>query len=307
MDLLHEGREGLGPVHVLVHAREGGARDRFEADAQHGAAARGRQLEHAVVLGELRGDARLPGDPPPLEGPHDLLGPLRRAEEVGVIDRDHARAAALDLANHLVDRAVAELEPVHERLGAERAALVTAARGLHERGVHIAVSLEQVVSRSRQAFHRVEAVRLVGAAHLALLEIVEKLAQHELDLADHDRVAMRERLLRHEARMHAAHRHRHPARPEGIGDLVAAVHIAGHGGDADEVRLQVEVDGLDVLIGEHHLVAVARNPRGHGEQARQRRVQRPVEIQRARGQRIGLRIDEVNDPVAHVAAPVATS
>jgi hypothetical protein len=83
-----------------------------------------------------------------------------------------------------------------------------------------------------------------------------------------------------------AHHARHPARPEGVGDLVPAVHVAGHGGQADQVRLQVEVDRLDVLVGQHHLVAVARNARRDGEQARERRVESPVEIQWARGQRI---------------------
>ena len=127
-------------------------------------------------------------------------------------------------------------------------------------------------------------VRFVGAAHLAPLEIVEELIQHQLHLADDHRVAVLERLLRHEARVHAAHHHRHPARPECIGDLVAAVHVARHGGDADEVGLEIEVDRLDVLVGQHDLVTVARDGAGDGEQARERRVQRPIQVQWPRGQ-----------------------
>ena len=93
-----------------------------------------------------------------------------------------------------VDRAVAELQPVHQRLGAEGAALVAAARGLHEGAVDVAVLLEQVVARHRQVYHRVQPVRPVDAAHLAALEIVQDPVEHELRFADHHRVAVLERL-----------------------------------------------------------------------------------------------------------------
>jgi hypothetical protein len=61
--------------------------------------------------------------------------------------------------------------------------------------------------------------------------------------------------------MHAAHDHRNAARPEGIGDRVAALDVAGHRRDADQVRLEVEVDRLDVLVGQHDLVLVWRDRR----------------------------------------------
>ena len=147
---------------------------------------------------------------------------------------------------------------------------MAAARGLHEGAVDVAVPLEEVVARRLEVFHGMQPIRLVEAAHLPLLEIVEELGEDELDFADADGVAVPERFLRHEARMHAPHGHRYPARPEGVGDLVAAVHVARHGGDAHEVRLEVEVDGFDVLVGEHHFVAVAGNSRGHREEAGER-------------------------------------
>src|ERR1700730_507587 len=84
--LLHEGGERLWPIDVLVNAFECCARNRLKADAKHGAAARGRQLEHAVVLGELRGHSSLPLDSAALKGAHDLLWPVRRTEEIRVID-----------------------------------------------------------------------------------------------------------------------------------------------------------------------------------------------------------------------------
>ncbi len=220
----------------------------------------------------------LPGDPPALQRPHDLLRALRRAEKVGIIDRDHARAAVVNFPDHLRDRPVAELEPVHQRFGAERAALVAATRGLHEGAVDVTVLLEQVVPRHRQAFHRVQPVGPVGTAHRAPLEIVEELVEHELRLPDHHRVAMLERLLRHEAGVHAAHHDRHSARPERIGDLVPAVHVARHRRQANQIRLQVEVDRLDVLVGEHDLVTVPWDAGRDGQQARERRIEGPVQV-----------------------------
>jgi hypothetical protein len=65
--------------------------------------------------------------------------------------RDDARAAVVDLADDLVGRAIAELEAVHQGLGAEGAALVAPPGGLHERPVDVAVLLEQLVSRQRLA------------------------------------------------------------------------------------------------------------------------------------------------------------
>jgi hypothetical protein len=112
------------------------------------------RLEHRVVLGQLRGHAGLPANAPPPEGAHDLLRTLLRAEEVRVVERDHPRAAHLDLANDLFHRPVAELQAVHQGFGAERAPLMTPAGSLHERAVDVAMLLEEVVPGQRQVFHR---------------------------------------------------------------------------------------------------------------------------------------------------------
>jgi hypothetical protein len=50
--------------------------------------------------------------------------------------------------------------------------------------------------------------------------------------------------------MDAAHDDRNAARPERIRDLVAAIDVARHRRDADEINFEVEVDRLDVLIGQ---------------------------------------------------------
>jgi len=57
---------------MLVHAFERRERDRLKADAQHGAAAFGRELEHAVVLRKFRGNAGLPLDAASLQRAHHL-------------------------------------------------------------------------------------------------------------------------------------------------------------------------------------------------------------------------------------------
>ena len=113
-------------------------------------------------------------------------------------------------------------------------------------------------------------VGLVGAAHLAALQIIKQLVDHEFDLANHHGVAMLERFLRHEARMDAAHDDRHAARPKRIRDLVAAIDVARHCRDADEIGFEVEVDRLNVLISQNHLVTIPRHCGCHRKQTCER-------------------------------------
>jgi hypothetical protein len=72
--------------------------------------------------------------------------------------------------------------------------------------------------------------------------------------------------------MHAAHHDRHALRAEAVGDLVTAVDVARHRGDADQVALQVEVDGLDVFVGQHDLIPVARDAGRHRKEAGEGRI-----------------------------------
>ena len=106
-------------------------------------------------------------------------------------------------------------------------------------------------------------VGLVDAAQLALREVVEHLRHHQFRLADHHGIGMLERLVGHEARVHPAHDDRNAARPERVRDLVAPLDVAGHRRDADQIGLQIEIDRLDVLVGQHDLVLVGRNRRRH--------------------------------------------
>jgi hypothetical protein len=63
-----------------------------------------------------------------------------------------------------------------------------------------------------------------------------------------------------------------PALSERIGDLVAAVHKARHGGNANEVHLEIEVDGLDIFVRQYNLITIPRDGAGHRQQACKRRV-----------------------------------
>ena len=82
-------------------------------------------------------------------------------------------------------------------------------------------------------------VGLVGALHFALLKIVEQSVNHQLDFADHDGITVRERLLRHEARMHAAHDDGNAFGAELVGNFIPAIDVARHRGNADKVGLRL--------------------------------------------------------------------
>jgi hypothetical protein len=83
--------------------------------------------------------------------------------------------------------------------------------------------------------------------------------------------------------------------------------VTRHRGNADEVRLQIEVDGLDVLVCEHRFVLVAWYGCGNRKQSCKGRVQRSIHIQRAGRQRIRFRIDQMNDAGMHENPLVARS
>src|SRR5271167_2225541 len=120
-------------------------------------------------------------------------------------------------------------------------------------------------------------VRLVGTAHRPLLEIIEQLGDHELDFPDHNSIAMLQRLLWHEAWMHAAHDDGYTLLAKLAGDFVAAVDVTRHRGNSNEVRPQIEIDRLDVLVRKHHSRGMAKLAVRHGRQcANESKWRRPV-------------------------------
>src|SRR5258708_13313479 len=100
MNLLHKRHEIFGSIDMLVHAFQRFTRDRLEPDAEHRAAAFGREFEHAGILRKLGGNAGLPLDATSSQATHDLLWPPRRSEETCIVDRDPARTPLLHLTPH---------------------------------------------------------------------------------------------------------------------------------------------------------------------------------------------------------------
>ena len=73
--------------------------------------------------------------------------------------------------------------------------------------------------------------------------------------------------------MYASHHHRYALGAELICDLISTIDVARHRGNSYEIDFQIEVDGLDVLVREHHLVLIARNRCSNGKQTCQRRME----------------------------------
>src|SRR5262249_53614483 len=261
--LLDEGREGLGPIDVLVHAGERRARYRFKANAQQRAAALGGEFEHAVVLCKLGGDPSLPMNMASVSRAHNFFWPLRRTKKIGVVDRDGPRAAVFHLMNHLVDWPITESESVHQRLGAESAALMAAARGLDKGAVDVAVLLQKVVTWHRESDHRVQCPGLVRSSHLPLSDVIEQSIHHKLDFTDDNGIAVLQRFLRHKAWMHTTHDNGDAFGAELVGDLIAAIDVARHGGNTDKVRFQIKIDCLDIFVRKYNFVLVAWNAGCH--------------------------------------------
>ncbi len=142
-------------------------------------------------------------------------------------------------------------------------------------------------------------VRLVNAFQVAGFEIVEHLGHDQLRLADDYRVGMGQRFLAHEARVYAAHDDGNSAAPELIGNLVTALHVTGHGRNSDHIDFQVEIDLLDILVGQYDLILILRYAGRNREQTRQRRIKRAIQVARSRGERVCLGVDQMDDPGAH--------
>jgi hypothetical protein len=83
-------------------------------------------------------------------------------------------------------------------------------------------------------------------------------------------------------------------------NFITAVDVTRHRGNADKVRFQIEINGFDILIGQHHLILIAWDRGGHRQQSGKRRIERTIHVQRTGRQGIGLRIDEMNDARLHV-------
>jgi hypothetical protein len=198
-----------------------------------------------------------------------LLRDLLVADEVVIDDEDLMRAEAMalaDLSHHLLDALHARLPPVHGDDVAELAVEGATARELDGKRV-VAVDLEQVETRHG----RVAEVRLLGCAVLALrhpgLEVPKELRPGLLGLFDEERVTATPQLIGEKRGEGTTDHHEAPAAAELLDDLQDARAMDGEAGHADDVRLEIEIDLLHVLVEEHHLVLGRSEARhgGHGE------------------------------------------
>ena len=80
------------------------------------------------------------------------------------------------------------------------------------------------------------------------LRLLDDLRGHRLCISDAYAVGMLDRLLGEECRAIPPEDHRLVQRSKAVGDLVGPRGVVGHAGDADEIRLSIEIDGLDVLV-----------------------------------------------------------
>ena len=115
-------------------------------------------------------------------------------------------------------------------------------------------------------------VRFIKSSQTPALEIVEDFVHDEFRLADDDCIAMVQRLLGHETWMHAAHDDGHASRPELVRNFIAAIDVTRHRGNPNQICLKVKINWLDVFVGEHNLVLIARDACRNREQAGKRRV-----------------------------------
>src|SRR3569833_1109420 len=103
--------------------------------------------------------------------------------------------------------------------------------------------------------------------------------------------------------MHTSHHHRDAFGSKPVRYFISPIDVARHRGDSHETDLEIEIDRLDVLVGENHLIAIFRNTGGDSQQAGKRGVKRPIEINWSCRQRVGLRIDEMDQTRTHENLP----
>ena len=124
----------------------------------------------------------------------------------------------------------------------------------------IAVYLQQVKARRRRG----REVRLLRGPVLTLpgagLKIREELRPSLFGFVDKNHVAAATQLFRAQRCEGAAHHDKASAPPELLDDLIHALAVNDVSGYADNVRIHVEVDLLDVLIAQRDLVPGGRKP-----------------------------------------------
>ena len=224
----------------LVRRLEALLRDRLEAQEQRLATAPRRELDELLVARGVGRALARPPLPERSERPEELLRVARVRADVVVPEHDRARRARRDLADDLVDGAVADgPRPVEERDRAVVAAVGTASRRDRDR-LPVAASLDEVPARRGHAGERRLSGRDVDRLELPAASVVEDARPRVLGLADDDGVGVARGLLGESGRVRSADHDRHAAAAELAGETVGVKSGRRRGGDPHEVRRRVE-------------------------------------------------------------------
>jgi hypothetical protein len=234
------------------------------------------------------------------DGGEQLLGFLLVADEVVVNDEDVVRAETMDLADlghHLIHGLRPRPPPVHHDDVAELARERTAAREL-DRHAPVLMDLHQIEARQWRVVHARLLVLPVLGLPLSGLVVFQELRPRVLRLVNEDDVHFVAELLGTERGERTAGHDELSAPPELRRDLEDAALVDHIAGEADDVRVDLEVDRLDVLVHEDDVV-LARRDAGDGRQreiredaflvqAGQNPVERPERLRVLRGNQADL-------------------
>ena len=194
------------------------------------------------------------------------------ADQIVIDDEDDSEPSLterLKLGQHLLARFEARPPAkCHDDI-AELARERTAARDL-QASEHVAIGFEQINARQRQPSHLGFILLLVAGLVAALLPLPQKLRPSLIRFANEDDVGKAFEDFRLDSRHGSANNDHDTPRLNLLEDLNQPTPLNAHAGQAHKIRPAetVEVDVLDILIDEHHLVMFG--DKGRAERGRPR-------------------------------------
>src|SRR5882672_4011053 len=136
----------------------------------------------------------------------------------------------------MLDRATAELLAVHLRDRAELAAQRTASDGLYDVAYRaLPVIAEKLLARHRHIFKVYQFVGAVNLLEIAGHEIGHEFVPDRFGFVDHHGVEMFGAFLGQKSRVAAAAYYPNAPFAEVVGQIIAALGLAGHHSDPDHV------------------------------------------------------------------------
>ena len=194
--------------------------------------------------------------------PEQLLGIAAVGGEV-VVHEQQVAAQPSQFVDDLVDGTRAEPLVEEGRDRAEAALVRATPRRLHRVDGCVAPPLDQRAVGDRQPRER-NRTGHIPALQRSVAEVRDHPRHRALGFADANAVGVLRGFVGQQARVVAAHHDGFPLRPEPVGDFVGPRRVEGHERDADQVRIGVEIDDVDLLVDDL---------RGHVGRQRGRNVQ----------------------------------